>query len=210
MDRLTFAVFPVAGYSLTSDTRDPASLRDLATYTLKPRLARLPGVSDVAVAGGEVREYHVKIDPERLSAHGVSLQQVTDAVRNSNVVASPGLIEENHQLELALVSGQATAPEQLNSIIVATVNNAPIHVSDVATVEAGVEPNYTIVTADGKRAVLLNIRRQPNANTVTVTDEIKAELASASAQLPKDVKIAPFYDQSLLVRDSMNSVRDAI
>ena len=210
VDRLTFAVFPVAGYSLTSDTRDPASLRDLATYTLKPRLARLPGVSDVAVAGGEVREYHVKIDPERLSAHGVSLQQVTDAVRNSNVVASPGLIEENHQLELALVSGQATAPEQLNSIIVATVNNAPIHVSDVATVEAGVEPNYTIVTADGKRAVLLNIRRQPNANTVTVTDEIKAELASASAQLPKDVKIAPFYDQSLLVRDSMNSVRDAI
>ncbi len=210
VDRLTFAVFPVTGYSLTSDTRDPASLRDLATYTLKPRLARLPGVADVAVAGGEVREYHVKIDPERLSSHGVSLQQVTDAVRNSNVVASPGLIEENHQLELALVSGQATAPEQLNSIIVATVSNAPIHVSDVATVEAGVEPNYTIVTADGKRAVLLNVRRQPNANTVTVTDEIKAELASAGTQLPKDVKVAPFYDQSLLVRDSINSVRDAI
>jgi multidrug efflux pump subunit AcrB len=210
VDRFTFAVFPVSGYSLTSDTRDQASLRDLATYTLRPRLSRLAGVANVAVAGGQVREYHVLIDPARLNSRGVSLQQVTDAVRNSNVVASPGLIEENHQLELTLVSGQATAPDQLNSIVVATVNNAPVKVSDIATIAGGVEPNYTIVTADGHAAVLLNILRQPNANTVTVTDEVKAELASAQSQLPKDVKIAPFYDQSLLVRASMNSVRDAI
>jgi len=210
VDRLTFAVFPVAGYSLVSATRDPASLRDIGNYTIKPRLARLPGVADVSVAGGKVREYHVTIDPDRLNAHGVSVQQVADAVRNSNVVASPGLIEENHQLELTLVSGQATAPEQLNSIVVAVVNNAPITVADVATVGAGVEPQYTIVTADGHPAVLLNIRRQPNANTVTVDDEVKAELAAIQPLLPKDVKIAPFYDQSLLVRESMNSVRDSI
>jgi multidrug efflux pump subunit AcrB len=210
VDRLTFAVFPVTGYSLISDTRDSTSLRDLATYTIKPRLARLPGVADVSVDGGQLREYHVTIEPERLAAHGVSIQQVADAVRNANIVASPGLIEENHQLELTLVSAQATAPEQLNSIVVATVNNAPVTVADVATVGAGVEPNYTIVTADGHTAVLLNIRRQPNANTVTVTDEVKAELAALHAQLPKDVKVAPFYDQSLLVRESMKSVRDAI
>ena len=210
VDRLTFAVFPVTGYSLVSDTRDPASLRDLANYTIKPRLARLPGVADVTVAGGKNREYHVTIDPERLNAHGVSVQQVADAVRNSNVVASPGLIEENHQLELTLVSGQATEPDQLNSIVVAVINNAPITVADVATVGAGVEPEFTIVTADGHPAVLLNIRRQPNANTVTVTDEVKAELAAIQPQLPKDVKIAPFYDQSLLVRESMKSVRDSI
>jgi multidrug efflux pump subunit AcrB len=210
VDRLTFAVFPVAGYSLVSDTRDPASLRDIGNYTIKPRLARLPGVADVSVAGGKVREFHVTIDPDRLNAHGVSVQQVADAVRNSNVVASPGLIEENHQLELTLVSGQATAPEQLNSIVVAVVNNAPITVADVATVGAGVEPEFTIVTADGHSAVLLNIRRQPNANTVTVDDEVQAELAAIQPVLPKDVKIAPFYDQSLLVRESMKSVRDSI
>ncbi|MEP6921632.1 MAG: efflux RND transporter permease subunit [bacterium] len=210
VDRLTFAVFPVAGYSLISDTRDPASLLDIGNYTIKPRLARLPGVADVSVAGGKNREYHVTIDPERLNAHGVSVQQVADAVRNSNVLASPGLVEENHQLELTLVSGQATAPEQLNTIVVAVINNAPITVADVATVGAGVEPQYTIVTADGHPAVLLNIRRQPNANTVTVTDEVKAELAAIRPQLPKDVKVAPFYDQSLLVRESMKSVRDSI
>lgn len=210
VDRLTFAVFPVAGYSLTSKKRDPASLRDIAVNTLRPRLARLPGVANVAVDGGQVREYHVLVDPARLNARGVSLQQVADAVSNSNVIASPGQIEENHRLELVLVSGQATAPGQLNAIVVATVNNAPVRVADVATVREGVEPRYTIVTADGKPAVLLNVLRQPNANTVTVTDEVKAELVAAQAQLPNDVKIAPFYDQSLLVRASMSSVRDAI
>jgi multidrug efflux pump subunit AcrB len=210
VDRLTFAVFPVSGYSLTSETRDPASLRDIANNVVRPRIARLPGVANVSVAGGQVREYQATIDPERLAAHGVSAQQVVDAVKNSNIIASPGLIEENHQLELALVSGQALTSDELNGVVVAVVNNAPVKLEDVATVGAGFEPQYTIVTADGKPAVLLNVDRQPDANTVTVVDEVSAELAAVRPQLPKDVRIAPFYDQSLLVRESMNSVRDSI
>ncbi|HJQ27462.1 MAG TPA: efflux RND transporter permease subunit [Blastocatellia bacterium] len=210
VDRLTFAVFPVAGYSITSDERDPQSLRELATYTIRPRLTRLPGVAQVAVAGGETREYHIAVDLERLHARGVSLQQVVDAVRNANVIDSPGLLEENHQLELTLVSGQAHKPDELGAIVVAVVNNAPVTVADVATVGEGVAPNYTIVTADGHPAVLLNITRQPNANTVAVVDAAQAELNSMRALLPKDVKVAPFYDQSLLVRESIKSVRDSI
>lgn len=210
VDRLTFAVFPVAGYSVTSDERDTAFLRELASYTIRPRLARLAGVAEVAVAGGQTREYHVTVDPARLNSHGVSLQQVVDAVHNANVIESPGLIEENHQLELTLVSGLAKKPDELNAIVVATVNNAPVTVADVATVTEGTAPNYTVVTADGRPAVLVNILRQPNANTVAVVDEAKAELAAMRAQLPRDVKIAPFYDESLLVRESIKSVRDAI
>src|SRR6266403_1612705 len=147
VERLTFAVFPVTGYSLTSDTRDLASLRDVATYTIRPQLARWPGVAIVGVAGGKHRECHVTIDTDRLGAHNVSVQQVVDAVRNSNIITSPGLIEENHQLELALVSGQATVPEELNGIVIATVNNAPVTLADVASVGAGVEPEYTIGSA---------------------------------------------------------------
>jgi multidrug efflux pump subunit AcrB len=210
VDRLTFAVFPVSGYSLTSETRDPASLRDIANNVVRPRIARLPGVANVSVAGGQVREYQATIDPERLAAHGVSAQQVVDAVKNSNIIASPGLIEENHQLELALVSGQALTSDELNGVVIAVVNKAPVKLEDVATVGAGFEPQYTIVTADGKPAVLLNVDRQPDANTVTVVDEVSAELSAVRPQLPKDVRIAPFYDQSLLVRESMNSVRDSI
>src|SRR4026207_2405105 len=209
-ERLTFAVFPVTGYSLTSDKRDQATLTDLATYIVRPQLARLPGVAIVGVAGGKTREFHVTIDPEKLTAHNVSSQQVADAIRNSNIIVSPGLIEENHQLELALISGQAKRPDELNSIAVATVNTAPVRVADVATVSAGVEPQYTIVTADGRPAALVNINRQPDANTVAVVDEVKAALNAMRGQIPKDVRVAAYYDQSLLVRDSINSVRDSI
>jgi multidrug efflux pump subunit AcrB len=178
IERLTFAVFPVVGYSLTSDKRDEATLRDLATYVVRPQLARLPGVAIVGVAGGKAKEFHVQIDPEKLVAHNVSAQQVVEGIRNSNIMVSPGLIEENHQLELALISGQAKRPDELNSIVVATVNSAPVMVSDVATVTAGVEPQYTMVTADGHRAALVNINRQPDANTVAVVDEVKSALTA--------------------------------
>jgi len=210
VERLTFAVFPVTGYSLTSDKRDQSSLRDIATYIIRPQLARLPGVAIVGVAGGKSREFHVVIDPERLAAHNVSVQQVTDAIKASNIIVSPGLIEENHQLELALVSGQAKKPDELNSIVVATVNNAPVTIADVATVSNGVEPQYTMVTADGHPAALVNINRQPDANTVAVVDEVRQTLASIRGQIPGDVHVAAYYDQSLLVRDSINSVRDSI
>src|ERR1043166_4706243 len=210
IDRLTFAVFPVIGYSLTSDKRDQATLTDLANYVVRPQLARLPGVAIVGVAGGKTREFHVTIDPEKLTAHNVSAQQVTEAIKNSNIIVSPGLIEENHQLELALISGQARRPDELNDIVVATVNNAPVHVADVATVAPGVEPQYTIVTAAGKPAALVNINRQPDANTVAVVDEVKAALNAMQGQIPKDVRVAAYYDQSLLVRESINSVRDSI
>jgi len=210
IDRLTFAVFPVVGYSVTSDKRDQATLTDLASYVLRPQLARLPGVAIVGVAGGKTREFHVTIDPERLTAHNVSAQQVAEAIKNSNIIVSPGLIEENHQLELALISGQARRPDELNGIVVATVNNAPVLVSDVATVSPGVEPQYTIVTADGHPAALVNINRQPDANTVAVVDNVKAALNAMRGQIPKDVRVAAYYDQSLLVRDSINSVRDSI
>ncbi len=210
IDRLTFAVFPVVGYSVTSDKRDQATLTDLASYVIRPQLARLPGVAIVGVAGGKTREFHVTIDPEKLTAHNVSAQQVAEAIRNSNIIVSPGLIEENHQLELALISGQARRPDELNGIVVATINNAPVLVSDVATVSPGVEPQYTIVTADGHPAALVNINRQPDANTVAVVDNVKAALNAMRGQIPKDVRVAAYYDQSLLVRDSINSVRDSI
>jgi CzcA family heavy metal efflux pump len=210
IDRLTFAVFPVVGYSLTADKRDQAPLTDLANYVVRPQLARLPGVAIVGVAGGKTREFHVTIDPEKLTAHNVSAQQVAEAIKNSNIIVSPGLIEENHQLELALISGQARRPDELNGIVFATVNNAPVLVSDVATVSPGVEPQYTIVTANGHPAALVNIHRQPDANTVAVVDNVKAALNAMRGQIPKDVRVAAYYDQSLLVRDSINSVRDSI
>ncbi|HEY8847741.1 MAG TPA: efflux RND transporter permease subunit [Thermoanaerobaculia bacterium] len=210
VERLTFAVFPILGYSVTSSKRDAGTLRTLAELTIRPPLARVPGVATVTVQGGEVREYHVSVEPGRLDARGLTVAQVVDAVKNTNVIESPGLIDENHHLELALVSGRATTPEDLGRIVVGTVNSVPVLLSDVATIEPGFEPRYTIVSADGKPAVLVNVMRQPTANTAALADAIKQQLDQIRTQLPRDVEIKPFYDQSLLVRAAVGSVRDAI
>src|SRR5207302_5918625 len=128
------------------------------------------------------------VDRARLEARGVSLQQVADAVKNANIIISPGLINENHQLELALVSGQATSIDDLAAIVVTSVNNVPVRIGDVASVTPGLEPRFTIVTADGRPAVLLNVLRQPTANILAVADAVKTEVERLKKQLPHDIE----------------------
>ena len=210
VERLTFAVFPVCGYSLTSSTIEPSMLRQISDYVIRPRLARLHGVANVLVAGGKVREFHVVVDPQLVNARGISLNQVSDAVRNNNLVDSPGMLEENHSLNLLLVTGLAARPEQLASLVVGTVNGVPVKLGQIATITPGVAPEYNLVSADGKSAVVINILRQPNADILTVTDEVHQEILALQKSLPPGLVIRPYYDQSLLVRDSMTSVRDAI
>src|SRR5208282_2731435 len=109
--RLTFAAFPIIGYSLTSDALPPERLWEIATYDIKPRMNRLDGVATVVVQGGRVPEFQVTPDPARLLTAGITVQDVLDAIRRTNLIDSPGLIEHEHQLVLALVSGQVRTPD---------------------------------------------------------------------------------------------------
>jgi CzcA family heavy metal efflux pump len=209
--RLTFASFPIMGYSLTSDTVPQTQLWELATYELKPQINRLDGVATVVVQGGQEPEYLITPDPSKLLSASVTVPDITNAVAKTNLVDSPGLIEDNHQLVLGLINGQVRSPEELGQIVVKTnPTGIPIHIGDVATVTHGTKPKYTVVTANGKPAVLLSINRQPDSNTVVVADEVNAKVAELKKTLPPGIKLTPYYDQSGLVRDSISSVRDAI
>jgi CzcA family heavy metal efflux pump len=210
-NRMTFAAFPIIGYSVTSDTVSQTRLWEMATYEMKPRLNRLEGVATVVVQGGQEPEFEIRPDPARMVQAAVTIPAVLDAVRRSNLIDSPGLMQANHQLVLSLVSGQARTPSEIANIVVkSTSTNLPVRIGDVAAVANSVKPVYTIVTANGKPAVLLSINRQPDSNTVSVADEVHAEVDAIRATLPKGVQLQPFYDQSQIVKDSIKSVRDAI
>ena len=112
-NRLTFAAFPIMGYSLTSDKIPQDKLWEMATYDFKPRLNRQAGVSSVVVQGGQVPEFQVQPDPAKLVQAGVTIPNILDAIGRSNMIDSPGLIEANHQLVLSLVSGQARTPAEI-------------------------------------------------------------------------------------------------
>lgn len=210
-NRLTFAAFPILGYSLTSDTMSQSELWEIANYTIKPRLNRVNGVSMVVLQGGSVPEFEIQPDPAKLLQAQVTVQGILDAVTKTNMIDSPGLIENNHELSLTLVTGQAKDPSEIANIVVrATPTGVPVRIGDIATVHPSVMPVYTMVTANGKPAVLLSIFRQPDGNTVAVADASAQELAQIRKTLPAGVKVETFYDQSILVRDSIDSVRDAI
>ncbi|PYQ44492.1 MAG: AcrB/AcrD/AcrF family protein, partial [Acidobacteria bacterium] len=210
-DRLTFAAFPVIAYSVTSDSTPQTRLWEMATYEMKPRLNRLDGVSTVIVQGGQEPEFQIIPDPAKLLAASVTVTDILDAVRRTNLVDSPGLLEQNHQLYLGLVNGQVRTPDEIaHTVIKNTPAGVPIRIGDIAAVSPSVKPVYTVVTANGKPAVLLNINRQPDGNTVEVAREVHDEIEKIRRTLPPGITIEPFYDQSILVTDSIKSVRDAI
>src|SRR6266513_997688 len=209
--RMTFAVFPIIGYSLTSDTVPPNKLWEIATYDLKPRLNRLNGVATVIIQGGRVPEFQVTPDPARLHAAGITVPDILDAIKRTNLIDSPGLIEHSHQLVLGLISGQVRTPEQIGQIVVkSSPTGIPIRLGDIAKIAPSVAPVYTMVTANGKPSVLLSVHRQPDSNTLDVANEVHSQIEEIRPTLPPGVHIEPFYDQSTIVHESIASVRDAV
>jgi CzcA family heavy metal efflux pump len=210
-NRLTFATFPIVGYSLTSDRLSQSQLWDLATYTLKPPLNRIDGVSTVTIQGGHIPEFHIVPNMAKMAAAGVTILDLSNTVGAENIIDSPGLYEENHQLILGLVGAQAHNLEELKELTVkSTATGAPVRIADVADVVQAPMPVYTYVSANGKPAVLLNVTRQPRSNTVAVADGVAAEVTQLRSKLPAGVELKPYYDQSQIVRESIKSVRDAI
>jgi multidrug efflux pump subunit AcrB len=210
-ERLEFSSFPILGYGLTSNTVSQQQLWQLATYDIKPRLAGLPGVSTIVIQGGEEPEYHIVPDPAKLRLTGASVSSILDAVDRSDIIESPGLFTQNHQLYLGLITGQSHNPQELaNTFVKNAPDGTPIYIGDVATVQPSFRPHFTIVTSNGKPAVLINIDRQRGSNTMQVAATVKAEMKQIQATMPAGVRVSTFYDQSWIVGQSIKSVRDAI
>jgi multidrug efflux pump subunit AcrB len=208
--RLDFASFPILGYSLTSEKVPQTQLWEIATYDMKPRLNRLNGVATVIVQGGQTPEFQVTPDPSKMLRSHVTVQDILDAANHTNIVDSPGLLNRNHQLFLGLIDSQVHNVDDIGNMVIKNVGDAPVRVHDVGVVTPSSAPNFTVVTANGKPAVLLSISRQPESNTVDVANLVHQEIEALRSKLPAGVELSVFYDQSNIVRESIGSVRDAI
>jgi len=208
--RLTFSAFPIVGVSLTSPSRPNTELWEVARYDIYPRLLRIKGVARISLVGGRVPEYHVVVDPAKLEAYHLRLDDVNGALAATNLFVPAGMAEENHQLYLDVVDNRIRDPAKIGDVVVAWSAGSPVHVRDFATVRRGAAPQFNIVTADGKEAVLLNVYSQPDGNTVAIADALRKELARLHKELPPDMHLAFFYDQSLFVREGVRSVWESI
>ena len=210
IERVTFSAFPIIGISLTSSNRDIMSLWETANYELKPRFLQIRGVARVEITGGRTPEYHVVVDPLKLQAAGLGLVDVSDALTKNNLFAPAGMMEENYHLYLTTVDGRVHSAADIENLVIAVRGSHPVQVRDVARVERGPEPVFQAVTAQGRDAVLLNIQSQADGSTLDIANALKKQLQQLRRELPPDMHLAFFYDQSLFVRDSVGSVWDAI
>jgi len=204
------AIFPIQGYALTSSTETQAQLWQFAEYTLKPALIRIPGISQVQVQGGRQREFQVVLDQNALQGHQLTAADVVDAIRQNNSVLSAGFTEQNHELYLTLVDGLLNNVAQISQMALPVRSGPPVSLGQLGTVRVGNQVSYIRTTANGKPAVLVNIVRQPGANTVAIANGVGQRFRDQPDLLPKDVQWTNFYDQGAFVAGSLAGARDAI
>lgn len=207
-ERLTPSVFPMLQYELTG--ADPLVLRDLAEFTVRPRLAGLPDVGEVQVQGGRKREIEVQLDPLRLVATHISLDDVATAIAATDRAEAVGRIERDYRQYALVVSGLTNLPQEVGQVVVRREGDRPIRVQDIGTVGYGAEDLFQVVAGNGRPAALVNVSRQPNGNTLRLQRAAQATIDSIRPLFPAGVRLESVYDQATLVRDSMRSVRDAM
>ena len=208
--RMDPTVFPVAAYSLTSDSISQVKLRDVGDLQLVPLLSSIKGIARVKVMGGQTMEYRVEVNPVKLNAYGLSFSDVADALKTANVLEAVGRIEDHYKLYLSMSDTRIRNIDDIRNTILRSGDNGVVRLDDIARVYVSGKPEWLRVTADRKRAVLVMIYQQPDANTIQIVNDIKSRLSGYHSKLPEGLNIANWYDQSQLVTESAASVRDAI
>lgn len=197
---------------LTADSTSLEQLRTIADWNIRPRLLSTGGIAQVAVIGGDIREYQIQIEPRKMRKYGVSIDEVIDAVKGMNTNASGGTLYQwgNEYIVRGVLSTNDI--EQLGKAVIRKNGGAPLLISDIATVKTGPKtPRLGFASNDGKPAVLLTVTKQPDVSTLKLTDAIEKSLGEISATLPSDVKIdTKIFRQSNFIQSSIDNVKKSL
>ena len=199
---------------LTADSTSMIDLRTLADWTIRPRLLSTGGVAQVAVLGGDIKEYQIQLDPERMRHYGVSLSEVLAATRGMNINANGGVLYEygNEYIVRGLLA-TTDANEMGRSVVRAgTGGSAPIRLEDIAEVRIGAKlPRLGTASEKGKPAVLLTVTKQPDTSTLELTDKLEASLKDLEKNLPPDVRVSTdIFRQSRFIESAIGNVQKSL
>ncbi len=188
----------------------PEDLRTLQDWVLRPQMRNTPGVSEVNSVGGFERQYHVTPRPERLSAYGVTMNEVIEALEANNANIGAGYVERYGEQYLVRVPGQVTGIDDLNSVIVTNRAGAPIRIADVADVGFGRELRTGAATQNGQEVVLGTVIMRTGENSRTVARAAAERLEEAAKALPPGVIATPVYDRTDLVERTIRTVETSL
>ena len=210
VEKMNPSIFPIMGLSLDGKSFSDIELRNIGEYTIKPFLSRIDGISEVAIAGGKVEEYHVILDPVRMANLKITPQTVASKIAGSNFISSSGYLNDYGRLYLTLTEATQNSRDELENLAILNNPKRVIRLKDVARIEIGSERSYVKIKANGNVVPLIQILKQPNANLIDVEKAIRSQLPQLEKVLPKGVTLRPYYDQADFVSDAIGSIKDVV
>ena len=197
---------------LTADSTSMLDLRTLADWTIRPRLLSTGGVAQVAVLGGDIKEYQILLHPSRMKHYGVTLGEVMNVTRGMNTNTSGGVIYEysNEYIVRGMLS--TTEIDRMAKAVIKTVGGAPVTLEDIADVRIGAQqPKLGLASEKGKPAVLVTVTKQPNTGTIELTEKLEAALHDLQKNLPADVHVSTdIFRQSRFIESSIGNVKESL
>jgi multidrug efflux pump len=198
---------PILTLALTSRTLPLDAIADAAQTRLVPKLSQVKGVGKVTVEGGLTKAIRIDVNPARLAAYGVSLEDVRNAIANANQSGAKGALDGHNQAYTIGANDQITVPAQYRDLIIAYRKGAPVRLSAVGTVSAGLENDLQSASYDGTPAVVLDIQRQPGANIVSTVADVRTALAGLRAAMPPGIDVKVVADRTGTIRASVRDVQ---
>ncbi|MGZ3778459.1 MAG: efflux RND transporter permease subunit, partial [Mucilaginibacter sp.] len=204
------SILPVSGYTLESHTRSPIELRQIATYTVKPFLSQVDGISEIRIIGGKAKEYWLTLNKQKMSSLGLTPDIINTTLSNTNFVKSEGYLSDYKLFYLTVTDATINAKDQLANLVISNNRKRVIRLKDFAEIAINEGIEYTKINANGHDGVLVAVIKQPNTNLISLSKDMAAKVADLQKILPKDVTIRPYYIQADFVNDSVKSVTDSV
>ena len=210
VEKMNPSILPIMGFSLEGSRQNLIELRQIAEFTIKPILARISGVSDVGVIGGKVKEYHVILDPLKMSNLRITPSFIADVLSNSNFISSNGFMVDNNRLYLSLTDAAIDNKNELENTVIFNSPKSKILLKDIAQIKIAERRDYIKINANGKDVPLIAIIKQPNANLIDVSTAVQNQIKEIENVLPPGVKLKSFYNQGDFVNASISSLKDVL
>jgi len=198
-------------YAVKSPDRTDMELRTIQDWTVTPALKAVPGVADCLSFGGFVKQFQVLMDPDRLQAYGLGIDDVSNAIGKNNQNTGGNYVQHGGEQYIVRGIGLLQSADDIGNIVVTAKNGTPVLIKNVATVRIGPEERQGSVSEDGKGEVVSGIViLRLGSNTADVINRVKEKIAQLKQSLPADIDVVPLYDQSILIKHSIDTVRDAL
>lgn len=210
VEKMNPSILPVSGYTLESHDRSPIELKQLATFTVKPFLSQVSGVSEIRVIGGKTKEYWLVLNREKMTSLGLTPDIISTALSQTNFIKSEGYLSDYKMLYLTVTDATVTGKDQLENMVISNDSKRVIQLKDIASVQISEGIEYTKINANGHDGVLIAVVKQPNANLISLSTDMAQKVAALQKILPKDVTIKPYYVQADFVNESVKSVTDSV